>query len=135
MCNILVPMDGSESSARAVRLLIRLHERLAPLRVHLLHVQVPPAPIEGELASSQSGEAAVRKALTAAKALLDAASVPYTSEIVTGYVGSTIVSHARANGCDGIVMGARGAGSTEQLLGSIARQVVQLADMPVTLVK
>lgn len=135
MCNILVPVDGSESAARAVRLAIRIHERLAPLRVHLLHVQVPLMPIGDESPSAQSAEAAVREALTGAKALLDAASIPYTSEVATGYVGSTIVAHARAHGCDGIVMGTRGTGSTEQLLGSIARQVVQLADMPVTLVK
>ncbi len=135
MCNILVPVDGSESSARAVRLVVRLHERLAPCRVHFLHVQVPLVPIGDELASSQSGEAAVREALTAAEALLDAASIPYTSEIATGYVGSTIVSYARAHDCDGIVMGTRGMGSTEQLLGSIARQVIQLADVPVTLAK
>jgi nucleotide-binding universal stress UspA family protein len=73
--------------------------------------------------------------LAAAKTLLDAAAVPCTSEIASGYVGLTIVAYARERGCDGIVMGTRGVGSTEQLLGSIARQVVQLADMPVTLVK
>jgi nucleotide-binding universal stress UspA family protein len=128
-------VDGSESSARAVRLVVRLHPKLAPLRVHLLHVQIPLVPIGDESASSQSADAAVREALTAAKALLDVASIPYTSEIATGYVGSTIVSYARAHGCDAIVMGTRGIGSTEQLLGSIARQVVHLADMPVTLVK
>ena len=77
----------------------------------------------------------MREALTAAKALLEAASVPCTSEIASGYVGSTIVSYARAQRCDGIVTGTRGMGSTEQLLGSIARQVIQLVDMPVTLLK
>lgn len=135
MCNILVPLDGSESSARAVRLVIRLQANLAPVRVHLLHVQVPLVPIGVESASSQAAEAAVREALTVAKELLDGASIPYSSEIASGYVGSTIVSYAQAYGCDGIVMGTRGMGSTEELLGSIARQVIQLADMPVTLVK
>jgi nucleotide-binding universal stress UspA family protein len=98
-------------------------------------VQAPWAAIGGESAPRQSSEAAARDALAAAKALFDAAGVPCTSEIATGYVGATIVSHAREHGCDGIVMGTRGMGSTEQLLGSIARQVVQLAEMPVTLVK
>lgn len=135
MCNILVPVDGSESSARAVRLAIRLHGTIAALRVHLLHVQVPLVPIGDESQSAQSAEAAAREALMVGKALLDGASIPYTSEIATGYVGSTIVSHARAHGCDGIVMGTRGMGSTEHLLGSIARQVIQLAETPVTLVK
>ena len=34
-----------------------------------------------------------------------------------------------------VIMGTRGMGSTEQPLRSIARQVIQLADLPVTLVK
>ena len=135
VCNILVPVDGSENSVRAVQLVIRLHAKLAPLAVHLLHVRVPRVPIGDESANSPATEAQARGALAPAKALLDAAAVPYTSEIATGYVGSTIVSYARQRGCDGIVMATRGGGSTEQLLGSIARQVVQLADIPVTLVK
>ena len=135
MCNILVLFYFSDNSARAVQLVIRVHAKLAPRAVHLLHVQVPLVRIGDESASPQSAEAAARAAVAEAKALLDGAAVPYTSEVASGYVGSTIVSYARKLGCDGIVMGTRGGGSTEQMLGSIARQVVQLADMPVTLVK
>lgn len=135
MWNILVPVDGSEHCMRAARLVVRLHTGLASLNVRLLHVQVPLLPIGDDQASPRSADAAAREALTAAKALLDAANVPCTSEIASGYVGSTIAAYAREHDCDGIVMGTRGMGSTEQLLGSIARQVVQLADMPVTLVK
>jgi nucleotide-binding universal stress UspA family protein len=135
VCNILVPVDGSDSSARAVQLVIRLHAKLASLEIRLVHVQVPLVPIGDEFASPGSTEAAAREALDRAKTLLDASAVPYTSEIASGYVGSTIVAYARKHGCDGIVMGTRGMGSTEQLLGSIARQVIHLAEMPVTLVK
>jgi nucleotide-binding universal stress UspA family protein len=135
VCRILVPVDGSANSTRAVQLVARFHARLAPLEVRLLHVLVPSGPIGGEPAIGQPGEAAARDALTAAKGLLDAAGASCTMEIATGYVGATIASHAREHGCDGIVMGTRGMGSTEELLGSIARQVIQLAQMPVTLVK
>jgi len=134
VCNILVPVDGSESSARAVRVAIRVHAKLA-LKVHLLHVQIPLLPIGDESTNRRSAEVSGVEALASAKALLAAAGVPYTSEVASGYVGSTIVSYAKTHGCDAIVMGTRGLGSTEQLLGSIARQVVHLADMPVTLVK
>lgn len=121
---------------RAVRLVIRLHANLARLRVHLLYVHVPPVSIREESASPpHSAEAAAREALTAAKALLDASVIPYTSEISSGYVGSAIVAYARAHHCDAVVMGTRGMGSTEQLPGSIARQVIHLADVPVTFVK
>jgi nucleotide-binding universal stress UspA family protein len=134
-CSILLPVDGSDNSGRAVQLLIRLHAKLAPLHVHLLHVQVPLVPIGDESVSPESAEVATEEALASAKALLDAAAVPYTGEIVRGYVGAMIVAYAREHRCDGIVMGTRGMGSTEHLLGSIARQVVQLAEVPVTLVK
>ena len=135
MCNILVPVDGSDSSARAVQLLIRLYPKLAPLEVRLLYVQVPVVRIGDDSPSAHSSETADRGPLATAKALLDEAAIGYMSDVAYGYVASTIVSYAREHGSDAIIMGTRGAGSTEQLLGSIARQVVQLADMPVTLVK
>jgi nucleotide-binding universal stress UspA family protein len=37
--------------------------------------------------------------------------------------------------CDAIVMGTRGMGSGGEVVGSIARQVISLCDIPVTLVK
>lgn len=45
MCNILVPVDRSKNSARAVQFEIRLHGNLAPLEFRLLHVQVPAVSI------------------------------------------------------------------------------------------
>jgi nucleotide-binding universal stress UspA family protein len=50
-------------------------------------------------------------------------------------VAATVVAHAKEHGCDGIIMGTRGMGSSEALLGSIARQVIYLAEVPVTVVK
>ncbi len=44
MWKILVPVDGSDGSARAVQHVIKLRTLVAPLDVHLLYVQVPPAP-------------------------------------------------------------------------------------------
>jgi nucleotide-binding universal stress UspA family protein len=130
-CRVLLPVDGSEHSIRAVRFLIKLYPKLAPLDVHLLHVLVPAI-----LSSDKAvvdGSAGPRTA--AAKAMLDLAAIPYTSEVQRGYVGSSVVAYAKANRCDGIVMGTRGMGTTEQLLGSTARQVLLLADVPVTLVR
>jgi nucleotide-binding universal stress UspA family protein len=134
-CSILVPVDGSESAERAVRLAIRLHARLAPLEIHLLYVHVPPVAGGDASLNPAPADAASTDVLGPAKALLDGAGIPYTGATVSGYVASTIVSHARAHDCDAIVMGTRGMGSTEQVLGSIARQVIHLADVPVTLVK
>jgi nucleotide-binding universal stress UspA family protein len=139
MCTVLVPVDGSENSDRAVSLVVRLHAELASIAVHLLHVQMPVMLREDGSASSESHQEpaapAAEEALKSAKELLDGASVPYTREVARGYVASTIVERAKVNRCEAILMGTRGMGSSEELLGSIARQVIQLANVPVTLVK
>ncbi|MEO8303054.1 MAG: universal stress protein [Betaproteobacteria bacterium] len=139
MCRILLPVDGSDSSDRAVRLLIALCGKLASMNVYLLHVQAPDI-LNADKATSHEAlnheiAATGEEALTSARALLDGAGISYTSKTERGYVASSVVACAKANRCDGIIMGTRGMGSTEQLLGSIARQVIYLSDVPVTLVK
>ncbi|HKU85727.1 MAG TPA: universal stress protein [Casimicrobiaceae bacterium] len=132
MLRVLLPVDGSESSIRAVQMAIQLYQRLAKVEVLLLHVEVadgvPPTAL---------GEAGAAPAdpLVHTKALLDEAGVPHTSEMRRGYVPPAIAEYANSMRCDAIVMGTRGLGSTGDVVGSIARQVIALSDLPVTLVK
>ena len=138
MCTILVPVDGSENSDRAVRFLAGLYEKLAPASIHLLHVHAPAVPDTVEAIPGEEIEREVvtgESALQSARALLDSAAIPCTSTLEHGYVASTIVRYAADHGCDAIIMGTRGMGSNEELLGSIARQIILLASVPVTLVK
>lgn len=135
MLRVLLPVDGSESSTRAVQMAVQLYQRLAKVEVLLLHVEVADG-----VPATALGEAGERGAVPAdplarAKALLDAAGVPYTIEMRRGYVPPVIAEYANAMRCDAIVMGTRGLGSTGDVVGSIARQVIALSDLPVTLVK
>ena len=147
MLTLLVPVDGSSGSDRAVELVIKLHRDVTPVRIRLLHV-LPPndgiavdstralvGPDKDPLIGPDEEPADGKLALSSARALLDRAEIPYGSEVRTGFVPSTIIQYARTMDCNGIVMGTRGMGTTEALLGSIARQVIYLADVPVTLVK
>jgi nucleotide-binding universal stress UspA family protein len=147
MLTLLVPVDGSPGSDRAVELVIKLHRDVTPVRIRLLHV-LPPndgiavdstrplvGPDKDPLIGPDEEPADGKLALSSARALLDRAEIPYGSEVRTGFVPSTIIQYARTMDCNGIVMGTRGMGTTEALLGSIARQVIYLADVPVTLVK
>ena len=137
--DILVPVDGSPGAERAVRFVIALYPRLAPLRVRLLSVQWPDT-LAGE---ALTDDASVRDAAPAnvdhavrdVQSLLDAAGVPHVAESRTGHVPQAIAQYARETGCTAIVMGTRGMGTTDRVLGSIARQVIYLVDVPVTLVK
>jgi len=155
MLTLLVPVDGSPGSDRAVELVIKLHRDVTPVRIRLLYV-LPPndgiavdstrplvgpdkdpliGPDKDPLIGPDEEPADGKLALSSARALLDRAEIPYGSEVRTGFVPSTIIQYARTMDCNGIVMGTRGMGTTEALLGSIARQVIYLADVPVTLVK
>jgi nucleotide-binding universal stress UspA family protein len=134
--HVLLPVDGSPGSTRAVRMVIALYLRLAPVGVTLLHVEVADGVPDDRLADARAKAVApAGDPLASAKAMLDQAGVPHASESRTGYIASSIVECAKAINCDAIVMGTRGMGSTNELLGSVAREVVNLADVPVTLVK
>jgi nucleotide-binding universal stress UspA family protein len=56
--------------------------------------------------------------------------------VAFGHAATEIAGYAQDHGCARIVMGTRGNGSlTNILIGSVANQVLQLAEAPVTLVK
>lgn len=137
---ILLPVDGSANSERAVKYVIELVESCQAFEVHLLNVQPP---VSGDV-STFVGKHAIEdwhrdeaeKALASAKNLLDGAGVPYKMHIGIGNPGDVIASFASKLGCGQIVMGTRGLGSAfGLLLGSVATHVISHVDVPVTLIK
>jgi nucleotide-binding universal stress UspA family protein len=142
MKKILIPVDGSDNSLRAVRFVIgQMADAPAAMEAHLLNVQ-PPV-ITGDVKMFVGQEAInayyhdeAIKALGPARAAFDAAQIPYVYHIGIGHVAETIAAYAREKECTQIVMGARGLGSLAGLLlGSVTAKVVHLAEVPVTLVK
>ena len=141
MLKVLLPVDGSENSNRAVKHLIRLIKHLGAMEVHVVNVQpellyidilLKPRQEVVDAWSHKAGGDASRSAC----ALLDEASIPYVLEFVSGEIAEAIVRHAQHCQCDMIVMGTRGMGTVANLvLGSVATKVVHLANIPVTLVK
>jgi nucleotide-binding universal stress UspA family protein len=134
---VLLPVDGSENAARAVHAVARCSQRVAPVEVQLLYVQLDDGTAFAALDEPARNDAleAGNRALQSASAVLRRAGIACTSESRKGFVPSVIIQYAKSANCDAIVMGTRGMGSTEQVLGSIARQVINLSDLPVTLVK
>ncbi|MCU0791060.1 MAG: universal stress protein [Nitratireductor sp.] len=142
MHRLLVPLDGSPASNRALEHVIELAKSIRPFHVHLLSVhELPhdygrsaayfPAEHLAEMAEQHS-----REVLDPAVARLKAAGIDHSVESTTGDVAHAVVECAQRNACDTIVMGTRGMGTIGSLvLGSVAVKVVHLADMPVMLVK
>ena len=138
---ILVPVDGSQASLRAVKhaAAIATHGKG---EVHLLNVQ-PILPMYGMVRAymrvpqyKAARATLARQALVGAERLLARLKVAHRDHVMYGEPGETIADAARALKCRMIVMGTRGQGAVGNLLlGSVATKVIHLAKVPVTLVK
>lgn len=137
---ILVPVDGSEPSLRAVRHVVRRLGRPQDAEIHVLNVQ-PPIPqaittfVDRESVKGfhhDEGTAALKEG----RAVLDHAGLKYQTHIAVGGAAETIAAYAREHQCDEVIMGARGLGAVlSLLLGSTTTKLLHLVDVPVTIVK
>jgi nucleotide-binding universal stress UspA family protein len=137
---ILVPTDGSDPSRRATVHVLDLAARGLAVEVHLLNVQPAVRGVAASLVSQSDLEGYHRdeglKALAESLHLVEAAGLKPHPHVCVGDPGEMVLAFARRLNCDQIVMGTRGHGSvTELLLGSVARQVVAEAAVPVTLLR
>ncbi len=140
MQTLLVAVDGSETGNRAVAHAIEIARRFGNTKLLLINVQQA---LERWYAGGLLNKEALahlqhlgEQDAVAARALIDAAGLSYEFRVLFGQPGEVIARLAREQGCIGVVLGTRGLGALEQVfLGSTAYKVVQLADVPVTLVK
>ncbi|CAB3649198.1 hypothetical protein LMG26788_04517 [Achromobacter pulmonis] len=142
MLNILVPVDGSDNANRAVLHARQLAQGAPAARVHLLNVQTPPHGRAGlsrlvtQDMIDEYYEREGRQAADAARKLLEVTGTDHTCHVEFGNPAVEIQAYARDHHCARIVMGTRGHGALAgMLIGSVANQVVQLAEVPVTLVR
>jgi len=140
---ILVPLDGSASANRAAAQAVALAAGRNDAQITLLNVQnqqtldasdissITSVGADAELAVDQSN-----KALREAAQLCRDAEVKFDTRSAFGAIAETINMIAREINADQIVMGTRGLGPLRgAVLGSVSSKVVQLARVPVTLVK
>ena len=144
MLRVLVAIDGSACSMRAISHLIALKEKLRPaLEVLLINVQ-PLVPtldmmLDGRPSDVRRLEEPLKEqgaqVLAAARQMLDQAGIEHRSFVECGDPAQHIVDHAKIYHCEMIVMRKHGAGVTAALLaGSVATKVLHLAAVPVVLV-
>lgn len=137
---VLIPFDGSPASIRALKLAI---DQLPKASFVIVNVQNPGTlnlgggggimPLEW---IEQQEEEAARTALQEAVSVCHDAGVTCVTRSERGAIAETIDRVAREEQVAQIFMGTRGLGGVRGLvLGSVATQLLHLADMPVTLVK
>ena len=143
MNRVLLPIDGSECSLRAVQYLLDRHadrSGAADPEIHLINVQVPLSGHIGQFINREQIASYHRdegtRTLQGARTLLDKGGMQYTVHTEVGATAEVIVRLADALHCDHIVMGTHGRRAlTELLVGSTTIKVLHLAHVPVVLVK
>lgn len=143
---ILIPYDGSNGAEKALDHAIRLaglcdaqlvvltvyrHHSMLEASLSMVRGAIDPG---GNLDEAMRGTA--REAADYAKKKAVAAGLGKVSAFIkAGPPARTIIAFGREKGCDLIVLGSRGMGSTEgYLLGSVSHKVTGLAECPVLVV-
>jgi len=134
---LLVPVDGSPSSLRALALAVS-RVKTGKGQVVALNVQqpMPPSRFVSRTDILQHHERMAEEVFDKVDATLRREDGTATRTAVVGLPSEVIVRQAKKVGASEIIMGTRGLSRVSGfLLGSVAMKVVQLASVPVTLVK
>lgn len=137
--NILVPIDGSQPSDRALHHAIELAKRLSPYaKVTVLHVYplitLNEPPVSVPLVDALEEES--RQITELASTTLKASGLEFDCVTLTGDPATVIIDKADTDQHDLIVMGSRGVGlMSEILLGSVSHSVIKHVQGPVLIVK
>ncbi len=139
MYRLLVAIDGSEHSRRAVDYAVR-RAKGVPCKIHLLHVEKPVmawevGPVSSIEAVSDMREAESRAVLDAGASQIDQA-IDVERHAVTGEPAATILEQATELAVDEIIIGSRGLRPVgAALLGSVAYKVLHDAKVAVVVVR
>ncbi|BCV22053.1 universal stress protein [Moorella sp. Hama-1] len=139
---VLVPVDGSDNSMRAVDYALQMVKNHPTVEVTLLAVAchyetryIEGYALDGELLSKQCQEQ-FGEVLVKARQVFKDAGVEVKTEMVTGDPGTAITAYVEDNAIDRVVMGSRGLSPFKgMILGSVTYKVLHNVKVPVTIVK
>ena len=141
---ILVPVDGSETSWRAMDEARKLAEKFDGSLVVVNVIQpynsaaLLAVPLDQATITQGNNELAKigDKVLAAAKEKMADFKGEISYDLEVGHPSERIIVVSKDRGCDSIVIGSRGlSGIAEFFLGSVSSKVAQYATLPVLIVK
>ena len=139
MKRILLPVDASANSLKAVEHVIGRFVTDPGIELHLLHVRAPFTRHVGRFLSRRNiagfhrDEAA--KAMSVARARLDARSIPYAVHVEFGDRAETITAAAKRIRASQIVIGtSRKDSFTRMIEDSVTNKVLEKAQVPVEVI-
>jgi len=138
--NIMIAVDGSSESLQAVHQALSLIERGLRAEIALVNVQEPASLLQLATQDSDAIAAAAVEAgehlMAEGAALLDAAGVGYSMEVVLGSPSTVLVDMAEQLNADLVILGARGMGAIQSaMVGSVSKAVIHRCTRPVLIVR
>lgn len=135
--NILVPIDGSKNSFKALTKAIYLAKKCSASITALYVLRVAyDNPDLIYVPQTQNELKKVEKFLNTAKNQVTKNSVGFKKKILFGHEAKKIIEFAQKQRFDLIVMGARGRGVIKRMiLGSISNSVVHSSKVPVLIIR
>lgn len=134
---ILVPIDGSRNSFRALDFAISVAKSLEAKITTVSVIDLPPTleysvldPVSKRLHSQY------KKFIKKAKDKVVKNRIKFDSKIIHGNTGNSIIKFSKSGKFDIIIMGSRGVGGFSGLLvGSVANHIIQKSKIPVMIIK
>ncbi|MCW3983411.1 MAG: universal stress protein [Candidatus Bathyarchaeota archaeon] len=130
---ILVPVDGSEHSKRALNEAIKV-AKMTGGTITLLHVQPKRAPLipPAKPQDKEASQSAAQSILVDGKRIVEAEGVSVQTLLLEGNVVDQIVKTAKEGQFGLVVVGARGLSKLEEIMmGSVSHGVAENAPCPV----
>lgn len=139
MLKILIPVDGSVNSLKAVRHVANRCMSDTPVEIHLLHVctrlpkEITRFVPQHDLDSYHRDEA--ETTLKSARDLLTQFGLPFAEHSKLGDKAEVIHDMAKSLGIDEIVIGTSHKNSFTRLIeGSLTNRLMQISDVPVEVI-
>jgi nucleotide-binding universal stress UspA family protein len=133
---ILVPVDGSDHSMRALKEAINL-AKMTDGKITLMHVNRKESPMSRSSNSKDEITQSNGKSILAAdKKIVEAEGLSVDTIMAEGKVAEEIVRTAKEGSFDLVIIGARGLSRVEEImLGSVSCGVAEKAPCPVIVTK
>ncbi|GKS67742.1 universal stress protein [Nitrosarchaeum sp.] len=136
---ILVPLDGSKNSIRALEMAISIAKQFEATITGVYSINIQPhSEFQGVTSISKEWKNEAKNILDDAKKLSQQSNVNFKEKIMQGNVGYNLIkmAHDKKENFSLIVMGSRGRSAMKELfLGSVSNYVIHTSKIPVLIVK
>lgn len=136
---ILVPLDGSKNSMRALEMAISIARQFEATVTGAYSMNIQPhSEFQGITTINKKWDNEIKKMMADAKTLSAQNNIVFKEKLMRGDTGYNLVklAHDKKEKFDLIVMGSRGRSAIKELfLGSVSNYVIHSSKIPVLIVK